>query len=262
MNENAQAEKIEEKSLGTLTKYTNECIINTRYLNKLREQTKTESEEMNMNTNQNNNTNETTVTNCTQCPKHCPIDQMQCGRGQKMMAEMSGQDKEERVRQEGHHGRGRRRDDGAGERHGHEGHGRHQRREHGKDCGSYDPDSLQGLMRQCGHIIYHGSQQGSGQENILSILAKRESMSQRELQEMLNIQAGSMSEILSKLENKGFLLRAKADDDKRKMMLTITEQGKEKAAEALSNPSEDLFAVLSQEEQEQLKSLLRKVLGK
>ena len=48
----------------------------------------------------------------------------------------------------------------------------------------------------------HKTGKKRGQENILEILFQYESMSQKQLQEVLGIEAGSLSEILSKLEEK------------------------------------------------------------
>ena len=89
-------------------------------------------------------------------------------------------------------------------------------------------------------------------------------MSQRALQERLGIEPGSLSEILAKLEEKGFLVKEKDESDRRKMILRLTDAGKA-AAEAEktegSKPhAEEIFQALSPEEQGQLKEMLRKLL--
>lgn len=88
-------------------------------------------------------------------------------------------------------------------------------------------DDLAGRMEQCGHILYHcmGAQRGQGK--ILRILSAQGDMSQKDLQDTLGIQPGSMSEIAAKLENKGYLVRVRDEADKRKILLSITDQGRQ-----------------------------------
>ena len=66
-------------------------------------------------------------------------------------------------------------------------------------------------MRRCGHFLYQ-RQGGQGQRRVLTILQERGSMQQRELQEYLGIQPGSMSELIGKLEQKGLLKRTSSED--------------------------------------------------
>ena len=78
---------------------------------------------------------------------------------------------------------------------------------------------------------------------------------------MLQIQPGSMSEILAKLENRGLLTREKDPEDRRRSILTLTEEGREK----LEKPEDawqakDAFSCLTEEEQEELRTLLNKLL--
>ena len=95
-----------------------------------------------------------------------------------------------------------------------------------------------------------------GQALILSILAGREALSQRELQQMLGIQPGSLSELLSKLESKGYLTREKAED-RRGNLLRITDAGREALPKAGDVPEDDPLAPLTVEQQDQLAALLR-----
>ena len=95
-----------------------------------------------------------------------------------------------------------------------------------------------------------------GQALILSILAGREALSQRELQQMLGIQPGSLSELLSKLEAKGYLTREKAGD-RRGNLLRITGAGREALPKAGDAPEDDPLAPLTDEQQDQLAALLR-----
>lgn len=99
-----------------------------------------------------------------------------------------------------------------------------------------------------------------GQALILSILAGREALSQRDLQMMLGIQPGSLSELVSKLEIKGLLTREKAAD-RRGNLLRITDAGRQAlAAQPDADPADDPFAPLSPEQQDQLSAMLRALL--
>ena len=100
-----------------------------------------------------------------------------------------------------------------------------------------------------------------GQSLILSILAGREVLSQRELQQMLGIQPGSLSELLSKLEAKGYLTREKAED-RRGNLLRITDAGREAIPRVDDAPEDEPFAPLTDEQQDQLAGLLRTLLSR
>ena len=95
----------------------------------------------------------------------------------------------------------------------------------------------------------------------MNILAGESKLSQKEMQERLRIQAGSLSELVSKLEAKGLLTRERDESDKRKISLKITPDG----LEAVNRPpkeaeGQDPFTVLNEEEQETLRRLLTKIL--
>lgn len=120
---------------------------------------------------------------------------------------------------------------------------------------------LYGMMRACGHFLYHRSGSCSGQGKILTILADKGSMTQKELQEMLYIKSGSVSEILTKLEEKGLILRKKQEEDKRRIVLELTDEGQKAVREQRKkNEEEKLFQVLDEREQEELEGLLAKLL--
>lgn len=74
---------------------------------------------------------------------------------------------------------------------------------------------------------------------------------------------GSLSEILGKLENAGYIVRSKNEQDRRGVNIAITDEGKE-AMEALKRQHEDnmqgMFGALDDGEQQQLLALLDKLL--
>ncbi|MGM9538735.1 MAG: MarR family winged helix-turn-helix transcriptional regulator [Candidatus Onthomonas sp.] len=132
-------------------------------------------------------------------------------------------------------------------------HGRRDRRWQAED------DSLSGLLRRCGHVLHHQGK-AHGQSRVLKILSEEKQMSQKDLQDALGIRPGSVSELISKLEDKGLLRREKDDQDKRKAVLVLTPAGAE-AAKVMpeSEEKEHLYDALTQEEQETLRLLLKKL---
>lgn len=86
-------------------------------------------------------------------------------------------------------------------------------------------------------------------------------MTQKELQEALGVQPGSASEIISKLEDRGLVSRERDEEDRRRVVLRITEAGREQAeAASCEEKGQDLYEALSVEEQDTLKALLKKLL--
>ena len=122
-----------------------------------------------------------------------------------------------------------------------------------------DPDSLSGLMHRCVHTLHHKSDRERGQKSALAMLYAWGEADQRTLQEAMGIQPGSVSELLSKLEAKGLITRERSEKDRRMVTVRLTDAGKE-AAQAMPADRQDRFAALTQEEQEQLKGLLKKLL--
>ena len=123
-------------------------------------------------------------------------------------------------------------------------------------------ERLRVLLSRCGQKLgsNHGGRQTQGR--ILKILYYQGPMTQKVLQEKLDIQPGSMSEIAAKLERKGLLVREKDNSDKRNILLSLTEAGREdveKFCRQVKHHFKD-FDVLTLEEQQQLSHLLEKLL--
>ncbi|MDF2906056.1 MAG: MarR family transcriptional regulator [Herbinix sp.] len=125
-------------------------------------------------------------------------------------------------------------------------------------------ENLLELLLRSSHFLHHRRGGKRGQGKILKLLSEHPQISQKELQELLGIESGSMSELVIKLEHKGFITRVKDEADKRMTTLKITEHGlelsKELEAEA-SREEQFLGNGLSAEEQEELKRLLSKLLS-
>ena len=102
----------------------------------------------------------------------------------------------------------------------------------------------------------------ASQSRILVILQERKTMTQRELTEHLHVQPGSASEILSKMEQTGLIVRVPNTTDRRTTDLFLTEKGKILAQEAVEKRKalyEKMFLSLTAEEQDTLFSLLEKL---
>lgn len=119
-------------------------------------------------------------------------------------------------------------------------------------------EELSRLLRRCGHVLYHQTHHCQ-QDAVLLLLAQQGAMNQKEIQEHLSIKAGSASELISKLENKGFLQRSRDAQDKRRVVLSLTEKGLLAAKIHEERPVEHLFDAFSSEEKEQLIALLTKL---
>lgn len=159
-----------------------------------------------------------------------------------------------------------------GHPHGDHGHGPHGHGPHGCSPRGQKPplppflqeeeNELPALLLRAGHHLLHRlGPRGKGQNRILRILAERGPISQKELTDLLQIQPGSMSEILAKLENRGLLTREKDPQDRRRIIVTLTREGQEK----LQGPEEswnakEAFSCLTGDEQEELTRLLARLL--
>ena len=121
-------------------------------------------------------------------------------------------------------------------------------------------EKLSLLLRVCGRRLYHSSCAGRTQSRVLQLLAEGD-MSQREMQERLQVQPGSISELVSKLEFKGLLTRRRNENDHRKVMLSLTDEGRLISQDELRRSEMKVdFSGLSWEEQGQLIALLEKLI--
>lgn len=107
----------------------------------------------------------------------------------------------------------------------------------------------------------NGTHKGRGFGHILDMLGT-EGISQQQIADNLGIRPQSVSEAVTVLENRGFICRQPSENDKRKMLIFITEAGlkhrEEIAAERIVH-SQQFFSALTQEEKAQLLTLLEKL---
>ncbi len=198
---------------------------------------------------------------CPQCERHCPEEELRCDRGHRYFEEhdMGYPHGEYRVERRRHGRNCHQREDfpvrpqfdhrpQPGMPHRHEFH----------HPLPFDPESLEGLLVRIAREIRRPRRQhfGSTQDRIIRILYENGgTMGQKALQELLRVQPGSISEILSKMEEKGLVVRSKADTDKRASLISLTN------AEHPQYPESVSFDALDEEEQETLKNLLKKLLA-
>ena len=134
-------------------------------------------------------------------------------------------------------------------------------------CSTYDqePDINRKLifnMRDLNHTMRSLYEGKASQKRILIILNEVKNITQRDLTTRLGIQPGSASEILSKLESAGLILRTTSETDRRTADISLTEQGKQMALEAAAQRRQrhkEMFSCLSEYEKEELLTLLEKV---
>ena len=125
-------------------------------------------------------------------------------------------------------------------------------------------EKLRMLLIRCGQKLSSNHSKHQTQGRVLKILYHQGPLTQKVLQEKLGIQPGSMSEISAKLERKGFLVREKEPSDKRKILLTLTETGREDVEQYQRQAAKkhcSYFNALTIDEQQQLSRLLEKLLA-
>lgn len=117
-------------------------------------------------------------------------------------------------------------------------------------------------FRDIGHTMRHISEGKGSQQRILILLLETNGMTQKDLTCRLGVQPGSVSEVISKLEKSGLLVRTTSEEDHRTMNLLLTDKGKAAAQEAYAirtQRHEKMFAILSQQEKNTLLHLLEKI---
>lgn len=124
-----------------------------------------------------------------------------------------------------------------------------------------DDGSLAWLFFHTVRCLQRFGRSGYSQQRILNILDEEGPLAQKTLQEMLGIQAGSLSELCGKLEEKKMIERTRDENDRRNVIVRITEEGRKMKREIRKHKDEKIFSALSTEEREQLRRILGKLNG-
>ena len=128
--------------------------------------------------------------------------------------------------------------------------------------GSTQEHTLATRLRACGHFLYYQTGGKAGQRRILVTLLRCGELTQKELQDVLEVSSGALSEILQKIEDAGWIERRKSRSDKRQVKLALTDAGRSLALEVKEHYSKTLFRMfecLNDGERTQLEELLEKL---
>lgn len=158
---------------------------------------------------------------CTQCDNHCFLSDLQCQRGTEFYGSVNT----------------------------------------GSDLSSHvQSGNLAMRFEMCWHLFRRIRGGLDGQMRVLRYLYNHGAAIQTEIQEALGIKSAAMSEHITKLEAKGYITRTSSRKDKRAKVIEFTPEGAEMFAELIAGEEKKaLFSALSPEEQETLKTLLKKL---
>lgn len=187
---------------------------------------------------------------CPCCSKNCDLSAPGCMRGEEYKRTGFAPQSDEHARS---HENGK----GCGHHHHHH---MHHRFEHYEDLAT--PEKLVLMTTKLGRSIHHAFEGKSGQNRVLRILSSEGSLTQRELTERLDIQPGSASEIIKKLETAGLISRSPSEQDRRTVDVVLTETGKAQAAEnevQRKTRITEIFSALSSDEQNTLLALMERL---
>ncbi len=101
-----------------------------------------------------------------------------------------------------------------------------------------------------------------GQGRILALLKLKPEISQKELSTILDIRSQSLGELLAKLEKSGYITRSPSDEDRRVMIIRLTEAGKSASTKSEQQmDTEALFEGLDEEERMKLSDYLSRIIA-
>lgn len=126
-----------------------------------------------------------------------------------------------------------------------------------------DTDDLSQLIHSCSHYLKQTEMNdlGGTQQKILGILKEEGSLTQRELMEILHVKAGSLSEIIKKLELKGLVEKVPNPYDRRSMIISLTESGLEQQTNCEGGDCGSNFSSLDDKQKDELRNLLKGLLN-
>ena len=133
---------------------------------------------------------------------------------------------------------------------------------HGAECMPGRPSHHEHGGMHFGHG--HEKMRAFAQARLLTMLLQYEKgVRQKVLAESMNINPSSTSELISKLEQEGYVIRTVDPDDKRATLISLTEVGRARAYELEDERAEkfsNVFRNLDDKEKEKLLELLEKVM--
>jgi DNA-binding MarR family transcriptional regulator len=114
------------------------------------------------------------------------------------------------------------------------------------------------------HILRQADRHSSGESFLLRLLAlSKDPVHPSELQQRTCTSSARVAAVLGALEKKGLIAREVDQQDRRRVLVTITDEGRERAERELAEMNavlETLFVALGQEDTEELVRLLGRLL--
>lgn len=98
-----------------------------------------------------------------------------------------------------------------------------------------------------------------GQGRILALLKLRDGISTKELSYLLGVSISSLNELLLKLEKGGYITREPSEQDRRVMLVKLTDKGRDEKQTAAFD-FDDVFSCLADEEQRTLGDYLDRII--
>lgn len=99
-----------------------------------------------------------------------------------------------------------------------------------------------------------------GRGRILALLQLKDGIATKDMAQILGIRVSSLNETLGKLEKDGFIERTPSDEDKRVMLVSLTEKGREVKPHGTLLPKK-LFAGFSDEELDEFSGYLDRMMA-
>jgi DNA-binding MarR family transcriptional regulator len=121
------------------------------------------------------------------------------------------------------------------------------------------------LMRKNHHHDYmgfgHSRNPYRGQGRVLKLLKIKPETTQKELSELLDMRPQSLGDLLKKLEQNGYITRTPSENDKRAMIVKLTEKGaNEEIGDEKQLGSDSIFGCLSEEEQANMSKYFKRII--
>ena len=97
-----------------------------------------------------------------------------------------------------------------------------------------------------------------GQGRVLAILKKKDNISTKNLAILLGISVSALNSLLAKLEKKGFVIKEPSTEDKRVLLVKLTEKGKNFTVESSVNYK--IFDCLEDKQKEEFDAYLNSII--
>ena len=98
-----------------------------------------------------------------------------------------------------------------------------------------------------------------GQGRIIAVLKLQDGISTKDLSYLLGVRVSSLNELLAKLEKNGFITRTTSEDDKRIMLVKLTDKGHNMQERELDD-FDEMFKCLSEDEQKTFGDYLDRII--